>query len=729
MTTSVGTMIDRPPRLAVRLFALFVAAFLGIIAGPVAAQGTANIDASVLVESSSPKPGTTTRIAIRMVPRTGWHGYWVNPGDSGLSVEANWTAPDGVTIGDLRHPAPTLLKLAGLASYVHKDAFTLLANMNLNDDVAAGTAIPLRVNLSWLACSDTLCVPELATFDLQLTAGDGTTNAAAAPVFRAAKAALPVEGRLKLMVGRQGGDWRFDIDGEARLDASSVRLFPAQDGWFAASAPQTVVRREGGWRVTVAASDNAAPRPSDFRGVFADSKRSFALMASGARETPSAEAPVTQSAPASTAAALPDAAEKPTPAQGSKRAAPADTRAFRIALTGAILGGLLLNLMPCVFPILSLKALSLARSGADRHTAKVEGLAYFAGSVATTTALGAILVGARAMGHDIGWSFQLQDPRMILLLMLLSLAIALNLAGLFEVSGPSLSGNWMTKKGGLGAFGTGALAALIATPCSGPFMGVALGAALVLPVPAALAVFAGLGLGMALPFLLIAFVPWLQHWLPKPGAWMATFRRILAIPMLLTAIGLAWVLGRQSGVDGLAMGLLIAALAALGLWWVGLRQSGGRSAMVGLAPVMAALLVAVAIELPRPAAATAPADTGPQVFSEARFAELRAQGVPVFVDFTADWCLVCQVNKRAAIDRADTQAAFAKAGVTMLVADWTRGDPEITRFLASRGRNSIPYYLFAPPKRPVRELPQMLGSEMLIGLANESEGNTDDEHL
>ena len=728
MKTPARTMIDRLPRLAIRFFALFAAALLGFIAGPIAAQGTANINASVLAESSSPKPGTTTRIAIRMVPRTGWHGYWVNPGDSGLSVEANWTVPDGVTMGDLRHPAPTLLELAGLASYVHKGAFTLLTDLNLNDDVAPGTSITLRVNLSWLACSDTLCVPERATLDLLLTAGDGTTNAAAAPVFRAAKAALPVEGRLKMVVGRQGGDWRFDIDGEARLDASSVRLFPAQDGWFAASAPQTVVRREGGWRVTVAASDNAAPTPSDFRGVFADSKRSFALMASGAREIPKTKAPVARSAPA-TAAVLPDAVDKPTPAQGSKRAAPADTRAFRIALAGAILGGLLLNLMPCVFPILSLKTLSLARSGADRHTAKVEGLAYFAGSVATTTALGAILVGARAMGHDIGWSFQLQDPRMILLLMLLSLAIALNSAGLFEVSGPSLSGNWMTKKGGLGAFGTGALAALIATPCSGPFMGVALGAALVLPVPAALAVFAGLGLGMALPFLLIAFVPRLQRWLPKPGPWMATFRRILAIPMLLTAIGLAWVLGRQSGVDGLAMGLLIAALAAMGLWWVGLRQSGGRSAMVGLAPVMAALLVAIAVELPRPPAATAPASTGSQMFSEARFSELRAQGVPVFVDFTADWCLVCQVNKRVAIDRADTQAAFAKAGVTMLVADWTRGDPEITRFLASRGRNSIPYYLYAPSKSPVRELPQMLSSEILIRLANESEGETDDEHL
>ncbi|EMD81836.1 protein-disulfide reductase DsbD family protein [Pacificimonas flava] len=395
-----------------------------------------------------------------------------------------------------------------------------------------------------------------------------------------------------------------------------------------------------------------------------------------------------------------------------------------MALTGAILGGLLLNLMPCVFPILSLKALSLVKSGADSRSARVEGVAYFAGSVATTTALGAMLVAARALGHDIGWSFQLQNPSIILLLMLLSLAIALNLAGLFELRGPSLSGAWLAKRGGAGAFGTGALAALIATPCSGPFMGVALGAALVLPAPAALAVFAGLGFGMALPFLLIAFVPRIQCWLPKPGAWMDTFRRILAVPMLLTAIGLAWVLGRQSGVDGLSLGLLLAALAGLGLWWVGKRQGGESRTAFAIAPVAAAVLLAVTIDLPPPAAAASEADAGTEPFSAARLAELRAEGTPVFVDLTADWCLVCQVNERVAIDRADTQAAFADGGVVTLVGDWTRGDPAITRFLESRGRNSIPYYLFAPAEEPIKELPQVLSSEILVEEATGPEGDT-----
>lgn len=315
---------------------------------------------------------------------------------------------------------------------------------------------------------------------------------------------------------------------------------------------------------------------------------------------------------------------------------------------------------------------------------------------------------------------------MILLLMLLSIAIALNLAGLYELRGPSLSGGWLARRGTIGALGTGALAALIATPCSGPFMGVALGAALVLPPPAALAVFAGLGAGMALPFLLIAFVPGLQAVLPKPGLWMATFRRVLAVPMLLTAIGLAWVLGRQSGVDGLALGLLLAAIVGLGLWWVGRRQSGGLRASIALAPVVAALLLVIAIDLPQPAAAAENNRAGTEPFSEARLAELRASGIPVFVDFTADWCLVCQVNERVAIDRAETQTAFDEAGVTTLVGDWTRGDPAITQFLASRGRNSIPYYLFVSPRGEIRELPQVLSSDLLAEQARDAIEKTEE---
>lgn len=686
----------------------------------VSAQAAQHITATLHAETSTPRPGATTRVAIRMTPQSGWHGYWINPGDSGLSVEADWQAPDGVQMGPLRHPAPTLLELAGLASYVHKGAFTLMADMRVPANVAAGTAIPLRANLSWLACSDTLCVPERSALDLQMVVGNGTPDPGLRALFRSADAAMPVPGDRNVRIERAADHWQFTVTGTSGLNRADARLFPSESGWFDASTSQNV-RRDAAGDLTISVPASAAAPQPDFTGVVSDGRSSVsiagAVVESAATGVADPVVPTASDVSAPRADVEGQSDQPPASSLPVTTSVGGETPALWVALMGAVIGGLILNLMPCVFPILSLKALSLVKSGGDTRTARVEGVSYFAGSVLTTTALGGILVAARSLGHDIGWSFQLQDPRIILLLMLLSLAIALNLAGLFEIRGPSVSGGWMARRGWTGAFGTGALAALIATPCSGPFMGVALGAALVLPPAAALAVFAGLGLGMALPFVLIAFVPRLQRLLPKPGAWMETFRHILAIPMLLTAIGLAWVLGRQSGVDGLTIGLLIASLAGLGLWWAGQRQAKGHTVARTLVPVAAALLIAVTIQLPKPNAAAATQATGAEPFSVERLSELRAAGTPVFVDFTADWCLICQVNKRVAIDRPDTRDAFARAGVVTLVADWTRGDPAITRYLASRGRNSIPYYLYATQGAELRELPQVLTSDLLIAQA------------
>lgn len=694
--------------------------WLALAGVQVTAQPAQHIQASLYAQSEAPKPGEKTRLAIRMIPEQGWHGYWINPGDSGLSVDAEWHLPEGVHAGPLEHPAPALLELAGLASYVHEGAFSLLADLEIDDSIVPGTSLPISVDLSWLACSDALCVPERATLQLALTTGDGAASPEHRSLFSAAEAALPsvaAQGSLRAADSR----WSFVISGAEGLDANRALLFPQESGWFEAGARQHVTRQpDGTIKVEVAAAGPAPAAP--FAGVMADGHRSVAItnVKLDLAENPLAIAE-SESAPdaAAPAESIPAAMASPDPATPTT----GDMPALWVALAGAVLGGLLLNLMPCVFPILSLKALSLTKAGVDRRAAKVEGIAYFAGSVATTFALGAILVSARLLGHDIGWSFQLQNPHIILLLMLLSLAIALNLAGLFEIRGISIAHRAMAAPGWPGAFGTGALAALIATPCSGPFMGVALGAALVLPAPEALTVFAGLGIGMALPFLAIAFIPALQRLLPKPGAWMETFRRMLALPMLLTTIGLAWVLGRQSGVDGLSLGLLLSALAGVGLWWAGLRQNRGRSAGAALLPVAAALLLAVGLDLPRPAlAAPSNADANVEPFSEERLAELQTEGQPVFVDMTADWCLVCQVNQRVAIDRPDTRAAFEKGGVVTLVGDWTQGDPAITRFLASRGRNSIPYYLFVTPSGEVRELPQILTSDLLVRQTISSSG-------
>jgi thiol:disulfide interchange protein len=393
--------------------------------------------------------------------------------------------------------------------------------------------------------------------------------------------------------------------------------------------------------------------------------------------------------------------------------------AILAALAGALLGGLLLNIMPCVFPILSLKALSLAKAGGDETAARREALAYTAGVVLICLVLGGGLLALRAGGAAVGWAFQLQDPRVIISLLLLSTAIALNLAGLFEIPAITGGGRLAARGGAGGAFWTGALAAFIATPCTGPFMGAALGTALVLPTMAALAVFAGLGLGLALPFLLLGFVPALRRRLPKPGPWMARFRRLMALPMFLTALALAWLLGRQVGVDGMALGLSAAMVVALALWWVGRRQGRGRLwiplAPAALAGIGAVLLVPTATT---PAIAQPQGSLPSEPFSEARLASLQAEGRPVFVYFTADWCVTCKVNEKGVLQRDDVARAFAARQVAVLVGDWTRGDPAISRFLEKHGRSGVPLYLFYAPGKPVETLPQVLTSRRLTALAS-----------
>ena len=345
-----------------------------------------------------------------------------------------------------------------------------------------------------------------------------------------------------------------------------------------------------------------------------------------------------------------------------------DIALFWAALGGAIIGGLILNLMPCVFPILSLKALSLARSGGNARMAKVDALAYTAGAVMTALLLGGVLLALRAAGEQVGWAFQLQHPVSVSLLLLLAIAITLNLAGAYEL--PSFGGGQRlaSQDGAAGGFWTGALAAFVATPCSGPLLGAALGATLVLPAWAALPIFGGLGLGIALPFLAVGFVPALRNRLPRPGPWMARFRKWMAVPMAVTAIALAVLLWRQ--LDG---------------GWP---------------------------HTDTPAAASA------ERFSPDALATARATGKPVFVYFTADWCLSCKANEAGAINREITQAAFDKAGVVTLVGDWTNGDPVITRTLAEHGRNSVPLYLWYAPGAPRPEiLPQILTPGMLTAKA------------
>lgn len=669
----------------IRLLALFAACFLATPAAAQLAAQPRHIAIEIVAESDTPAPGSEVTLALASKPDPGWHGYWKNPGDAGIETTLAWTLPAGLTAGPLEYPVPHRLVIGGLMNYVYEGPFAQFVRLKLPVGLAPGTRLPIAVKADYLVCTNEICVPESAQLSTVLTVGDGAVTPERRAQFDAWRKAMPKPLGSAASFEITNGRTRIAVPWPADQPAPDPYFFPLTDGAVAYSAAQAVARN--GDRLVIE-TQAGGKMPGEVSGVLALGDGSgFAV-----RATPGA-----------------------VPAVQAQAAF--DWRAALIAFAGAVLGGLILNVMPCVFPILSLKALNLARAGGDERAARGEALAYSAGVILVCLALGGALLALRAGGASVGWAFQLQDPRVILALLLLVTAIALNLAGLFELSAPGAV-NRLAAEGKGGAFLTGALAAFVATPCSGPFMGAALGTALVLPTAAALLVFAGLGLGLAVPFLAIGFVPALRRRLPKPGPWMATLRHVLSVPMFLTALALAWVLGRQAGVDGMTLGLGAALIAALALWWTGRRQARGRG--LAWAPAAAGIVLALAglgLVERRPAEATAAAPLGGKPFTEATLASLRQGNKPVFAYFTAAWCVTCKVNEKAAIETATVADAFEKGGVQVLVGDWTDGDPALGRFIEAHNRAGVPLYLwYAPGAAEPQVLPQVLTPAMLAAL-------------
>ncbi|HCW59677.1 MULTISPECIES: protein-disulfide reductase DsbD family protein [Sphingobium] len=672
-----------------RIFQVIVMTLALLALHPVAwAQGAfgggpAHIAAQLDSESDSPAPGGATTIAFAMTPEPGWHGYWENPGDAGLGMSVEWTLPRGVTVGPLRYPVPETLLISGLMNHVYEGPYAILANLKVAGDVAQGTRLPVVAKAQWLACTDKVCVPESGTLRLDLVAGNGAVAPASRTRFDAWRMHLPRPLGSQARYTVKDGRLRMAIPLPMEAEARDVHLFALTEGLVRYAADQRVTRKDNQMVIDTAAGEGVKDRP--VQAVLRTGDHVGFLLT-----------------------AVPGPVEEPQP-EGQ-------AGAILAALGGALLGGLLLNIMPCVFPILGLKAMSLAKAGGDERSVRREALAYAAGVILTCLALGGLLLALRAAGNAVGWAFQLQDPRIILTLLLLVSAIAFNLAGLFELR-PFGGGDGLAGKGGtMGAFWTGALVAFVATPCTGPFMAAAMGAALLLPLAAALAIFAGLGLGLALPFLLLAYIPALRSRLPRPGAWMGRFQKLLSVPMFLTALGLAWLLGQQRGVSGMTIGLGAALLLALLLWWLGARQHGGKGGGLIAGIGALALLAGAAIALPTAAPAQAENNATSVAFAVEKLDGLRAAKKPVFLYFTADWCLTCKANEAAAIDRAEVRAAFDKAGVTVMVGDWTSADPAITRFLESKGRSGVPLYLWYAPGKEAVVLPQLLTPATLTAL-------------
>jgi DsbC/DsbD-like thiol-disulfide interchange protein/cytochrome c biogenesis protein CcdA len=659
-----------------RLLAFLFAMFLAVPAAAQLGTGPKHMQLALVAEGPA-VPGREVEVALVMTPEEGWHGYWENPGDAGQPMSVAWQLPPGASAGPLRYPVPTRLTVAGLMNHVFKGQYAVLSRLKVPAD-ARGT-LPIRATLDYLVCTDEVCVPERGEVALDLAVGSAPTDTR----FDLWRARLPQPLGSKASFAIAGDRLHLAIPLPESVAVKSPYLY-AVTGDIVRYADAQRFRRTAD-RLIAELPLAEAPTGA-FDGVI-DLGTGRALRFTA------------------TPGAVPDG--------GRTVGDEGETwRLLLIAFLGAVLGGLILNLMPCVFPILALKALALARAGGEEREARADALGYTAGAIVGTGALGAVLLVLRAGGSAAGWAFQLQDPRTVLVLALLGVAITLNLLGLFKL--PVLGGDGNPR----GGFATGALAAFVATPCAGPFMGAALGSALLLPAAGALLVFAGLGLGLALPFLLLAFAPSLRKRLPRPGPWMLRLQRVLAIPMALSAAAAFWLLGRQGGQGALLAGLAVAFILALVLLLVGRTQNQGRRAWpIGLAGT--ALALAGALLLPSAVSMTAPATASGEAWSEARVAAARAQNRPVFVYFTADWCLSCKVNETSTINRANVRQSLKAANAAVLVADWTNADPAITRFLDSRGRGAIPLYLwYAPGAAEPEELPQVLTPAMLTERAN-----------
>ncbi len=645
--------------------------------------------------------GKTIWAGVQMQHEPGWHTYWRNPGDSGLPTRLNWTLPAGAQAGAIHWPAPHKMPLGPLMNYGFEGELLLPVALKLPAELPAG-AVKIGVLAEWLVCKE-VCIPERGEFNVELPQGQPLNDHAAA--FKAALAAEPQPLPGVKVQARQGAEaLQLEIDGlPAGWRGQGIEAFGADAGVYDHARPEQASWQGERLSLALPLSPQRGESPAELEVVLRAGEQTGGLrfaLAGGWQANPAEAA-----APAATH--LPALPAAPARSGGDV--------GLLAALALSFLGGLILNLMPCVFPVLSLKALALVREAP--HERHLGAAAYTVGVVLSFVLLAGLLLGLRAAGDQIGWGFQLQSPAVVAGLAGLFTLIALNLFGIFEFGNwlPAGVAGWRAQRPWLDQAATGVLAVAVASPCTAPFMGAALGAALTLPPVQSLAVFAALGLGMAAPYVAFALVPALAARLPRPGAWMERLRHVLGFPMLATVLWLVWVLGQQTGLDG-AVALMVLLLAlAYALWAWALKGLAWRIS-AALVLLLGALWAAPSLHQPAgaPAAAQAQPGAGWGAWSpEAQQAAI-ASGKPLFVDFTAAWCISCQYNKRNALADAGVQADFAAAGVQRLRADWTLRDAAITAELRRLGRSGVPVYALYTPGRAEPELmPEILSVDAL----------------
>ncbi len=722
--------------------AALLAAGLGLAAATPAAGSpgvqqddpTPHSEARLVSEVAAVRPGQPFTVGLQITLEPGWHTYWKNAGDAGNGAIVAWHLPSGFSADSLRYPVPERIPYPPLMNYGYADQVVLLTRITPPAEPGA-RSVHLSATADFLVCAD-VCIPASTEVSLDLPVASG-------PAEPSSDAALIAESRSRLPAEEAGWTLRAArVDGGFVLaarppagwagDLARAYFFPADPTTLSHVAPQPLGQADGELRLRLTQSEYLAGEPDVLEGVLAfpastavDSAGHHGLAVAVPVEHGQlawAADDVTPLEAASVGPAGSDAvsgAAAPTGSVGPENTAGAGSLSLLVALVFAFLGGIILNLMPCVFPILSLKALAFASRGGDREGMRRDGLAFGAGVIVMFLLVAGVLMVVRAGGAQVGWGYQLQSPTVVALLAALMFGIGLWLAGVVEL------GASLTRLGGIGgdegpggSFLTGVLATLVATPCTAPFMGAAVGAALLRPAPEALGIFAALGAGMAAPFVALSFWPALAARLPRPGRWMETFKQFLAFPMFAVAIWLVWVFGLQVGIGGAArllFGLLLLAVAAwlVGRWPATAIPRRSRILTRGLALLALATAVMAAARGVRhvePVLSDGATEASWAPFSPEAISAGRAAGRPVFVDFTAAWCISCQVNERVALGTEPVRRAFAAANVSLIRADWTRRDPEITRALAEFGRVGVPLYVLYPADGSAEPivLPQLL---------------------
>ncbi|TDR94820.1 protein-disulfide reductase DsbD family protein [Enterovirga rhinocerotis] len=705
-------------------------AFLGAILGALclsllspasqaAPKASDLVQAELLTESRAIEPGKPFTVGVRLRMAEHWHTYWRNPGDSGLATEIDWTLPPGFEAGPIQWPTPSRIPVSHLVNYGYEDETTLLVEVTPPADLAPGKSVSMKALVRYLVC-ERECIPGEADLSATVpTAAAGQGGGAeptSAYIFTAARASLPKPSPWKTSVSGEGERITLSVEapGLKPDGIASAYFFPAGETALDHAAPQALTMRPDGFSLGLQRSNVASgPIPTELPGVLVIEEKLDGGTARQSFQIGTAPEP----AKGSGAGALPPAATN---------APPVDLGFGSVAWAAffAFLGGLVLNLMPCVFPVLSIKVLSLVRhSGEGAASIRLAGLAYTAGVVVSFLALAGLLLAVRAGGAEIGWGFQLQSPALVVGLIFLLAAVGLSLSGVVEF-GTGIAGRvgtLTTGSGASGSFLTGVLAALVATPCTAPFMGAAVGYALTAPPVVALSVFAALGLGLAAPFLVLTLWPALLARLPRPGPWMDTLKQVLAFPVYATVAWLLFVLAQQVGPGALFSTLLGLVLLGFGLWcWrlAAMRDGWGRrigqSAAVASLAGLLAIGWSVAQERPPAAGQAAASQDGTEPFTQARLDQLRAEGRPVFVNMTAAWCITCLVNERTVLSTAAVKAKLGETGTVYLKGDWTNQNPEITRLLERHGRSGVPLYVLYPGQGEPVVLPQILTSSMVV---------------